>query len=97
MVFTRIVKLPVIAIIAIVTVVIAGRIAANTASNTSVVSETRVAEGFVLSGIDVLEKHNFKALAGRKIGLITNQSGINRAGVSSIELLHVAKNVKFQT
>jgi len=47
----------------------------------------------VLAGIDVLEKENFKRLAGRNIGLITNQTGIDRHGVSDIQLLHAAEQV----
>ena len=34
----------------------------------------------VLTGIDVLERDNFKPLEGRNIGLITNHTGRNRAG-----------------
>lgn len=47
----------------------------------------------VLTGIDVLEKEDFKRLHGRNIGLITNQTGINRQGVSDIQLLHAADEV----
>jgi len=47
----------------------------------------------VLTGIDVLEKENFKRLAGRNIGLITNQTGIDRHGRSDIQLLHAAQGV----
>ncbi len=47
----------------------------------------------VLTGIDVLEKEGFKPLAGHNIGLITNQTGINRNGISDIQLLHAAGNV----
>jgi len=47
----------------------------------------------VLTGIDVLEKEDFKRLAGRRIGLITNQTGIDRRGVSDIQLLHEAAHV----
>ncbi len=48
----------------------------------------------VLNGIDVLEKENFKALDGMKIGLVTNHTGRNRAGKSTIDVLNEAKNVK---
>ncbi len=51
------------------------------------------AETVVLTGIDVLEREGFKQLRGRNIGLITNQTGINRAGVSNIQLLHAARDV----
>jgi len=48
----------------------------------------------VLTGIDVLEKDGYRQLAGRKIGLITNQTGINRSGVSDTQLLHAASDVE---
>jgi len=48
----------------------------------------------VRSGIDVLEAGGFAALAGRKIGLITNQTGINRERRSTIDLLHGASNLE---
>jgi uncharacterized protein YbbC (DUF1343 family)/CubicO group peptidase (beta-lactamase class C family) len=47
----------------------------------------------VFNGIDVLERDGFAALAGMKIGLITNQTGINRERRSTIDLLAGASNV----
>jgi uncharacterized protein YbbC (DUF1343 family)/CubicO group peptidase (beta-lactamase class C family) len=47
--------------------------------------------GSVKSGIDVLEAHNFDILRGtggpRKIGLLTNQTGIDADGVRTIDVL----------
>jgi len=51
-------------------------------------------EGQVLSGLDVLERDGFAALAGRRVGLITNHTGINRKGVSNVELLRDAPSVQ---
>jgi uncharacterized protein YbbC (DUF1343 family)/CubicO group peptidase (beta-lactamase class C family) len=48
----------------------------------------------VLSGIDVLARDNFKQLAGLRIGLVTNQTGRDRSGHSTIDVLHKAANVK---
>lgn len=48
----------------------------------------------VLNGIDILEKENFKTLAGLKIGLVTNHTGRNLVGKSTIDILNEAKNVK---
>ncbi len=48
----------------------------------------------VLNGIDVLEKSGFKELEGKKIGLVTNHTGRNLAGKSTIDILHEAKNVE---
>lgn len=50
-------------------------------------------ESGVLNGIDVLERDGFGLLAGRRVGLITNHTGINRAGVATVQLLHESKAV----
>lgn len=47
----------------------------------------------VRNGIDALQSSSFEVLKGRKIGLITNQTGLNREGVSTIRLLHEAEGV----
>jgi uncharacterized protein YbbC (DUF1343 family)/CubicO group peptidase (beta-lactamase class C family) len=47
----------------------------------------------VLSGIDVLRANGFDALQGRRVGLVTNHTGIARDGTSTIDLLHGAKGV----
>jgi uncharacterized protein YbbC (DUF1343 family) len=46
----------------------------------------------VLLGIDILERDNFSILDGKKVGLITNQTGVNRKLISSVELFRNAKN-----
>lgn len=48
----------------------------------------------VLCGIDVLVRDGFKQLRGRKIGLITNHTGVDRDGRSTIDLLHAAEGVQ---
>jgi uncharacterized protein YbbC (DUF1343 family)/CubicO group peptidase (beta-lactamase class C family) len=48
----------------------------------------------VLTGIDVLERDNFKQLEGRNIGLITNHTGRDRAGRATVDVLAAAKNLK---
>jgi uncharacterized protein YbbC (DUF1343 family) len=53
-----------------------------------------VAEAKVLTGIDVLEREGFKQLAGMKIGLVTNHTGRNREGRSTIDVLNEAKAVR---
>lgn len=47
-----------------------------------------------LNGIDVLQRDGFESLQGRRVGLITNHTGINRDGVSTVRLLQDAENVK---
>jgi uncharacterized protein YbbC (DUF1343 family) len=41
----------------------------------------------VLNGIDVLREGNFELLAGKRIGLITNHTGLAADGTSTLELL----------
>ena len=50
--------------------------------------------GQTLTGIDVLEAQKFAQLVGKRIGLITNQTGIDRKGHSTIDLLAHAQGVK---
>jgi uncharacterized protein YbbC (DUF1343 family)/CubicO group peptidase (beta-lactamase class C family) len=47
-----------------------------------------------LNGIDVLSRDGFKLLEGKRIGLITNQTGRDRDGKSTIDLLFAAKGLK---
>ena len=47
-----------------------------------------------LTGIDVLEAQKFAPLAGKRVGLITNQTGIDRHRHSTIDLLAHAPGVK---
>jgi uncharacterized protein YbbC (DUF1343 family)/CubicO group peptidase (beta-lactamase class C family) len=48
----------------------------------------------VLTGIDVLERDGFKQLAGLRIGLVTNHTGRDSAGRTTIDVLHKAPGVK---
>lgn len=50
-------------------------------------------EELVLNGIDVLERDGFELLQGKRIGLITNQTGISRTRRSTIDLLASAEGV----
>jgi uncharacterized protein YbbC (DUF1343 family) len=45
-------------------------------------------------GSEVLAAQNFAILAGKRIGLLTNPSGVNSRGQSIIDVLHRAPNVK---
>jgi uncharacterized protein YbbC (DUF1343 family) len=47
-----------------------------------------------LTGIDVLEAQDFAPLKGKRVGLITNQTGVDRNGRSTIDLLAHAPGVK---
>ena len=48
----------------------------------------------VLSGIEILKRENFARLKGAKVGLVTNHSGTDIKGASTIDLLHQAPEVK---
>jgi uncharacterized protein YbbC (DUF1343 family) len=48
----------------------------------------------VLNGIDVLQADGFRLLRGKRVGLVTNQTGRSRAGVATIDLLYKAEGVK---
>ncbi len=48
----------------------------------------------VLLGIDVLEKENFQTLKGKRIGLITNHTGRDGSGKSTIDVLHETREVQ---
>ena len=50
----------------------------------------------VLNGIDVLERDQFEALDGMRVGLITNQTGVNRRRVTTIDLLHRSEKVNLK-
>ena len=48
----------------------------------------------VATGLDVLEAENFASLKGLRVGVITNQTGIDATGRSIVDLLHRAPGVK---
>ena len=48
----------------------------------------------VLAGIDVLARDGFAKLKGKRVGLITNHTGVARDGKSTIDLLHTAPGVQ---
>ena len=48
----------------------------------------------VMLGIDVLEADGFKAVAGKKLGLLTHAAGVNRRGESTIDVLRRAPGAK---
>jgi len=48
----------------------------------------------VLTGIDVIERDGFKQLAGLRVGLVTNHTGRDSSGHTTIDVLHKAAGVK---
>jgi uncharacterized protein YbbC (DUF1343 family) len=73
---------------------LAGRIGTVAAGAIRDVSTNRKPASDVLTGIDVLVRDNFRQLAGRKVGLITNHTGRSRDGQTTVKLLHKAEGVE---
>lgn len=65
----------------------AGARASSTAVHRDAAEHTR-------TGVDVLEDQNFVPLRGKRIGLITNQTGVDSAGRRTIDVLAHAPGVK---
>jgi uncharacterized protein YbbC (DUF1343 family)/CubicO group peptidase (beta-lactamase class C family) len=61
----------------------------DAAGNTSITEDAKV-----LNGIDVVARDGFKQLAGMRVGLVTNQTGRDVSGRSTIDVLFKAPNVK---
>jgi CubicO group peptidase (beta-lactamase class C family) len=61
---------------------------------TSLVAASITKPASALNGIDVLKRDGFSKLKGRRIGLVTNQTGVDRDGHSTIDLLHQAEGVQ---
>lgn len=54
----------------------------------------RNASAQVKTGLDVLVEENFQPLAGKRVGLATNESGITRDGRRNIDVFLSEKNIK---
>ena len=48
----------------------------------------------VKTGIEVLKEQNFRCLEGKRVGLITNPTGVDNGMRSTIDILHEAPNVR---
>ncbi len=48
----------------------------------------------VTTGLDVMQRDGFAALKGKKVGLVTNHSGINQRGEHILDLMHASPNVE---
>ena len=67
-----------------------------TGYNEAMPSEHHVAErnGAVLTGIDALEMQDFALLRGQRVGVLTNQTGVDASGRRTIDVLAHAQGVK---
>jgi uncharacterized protein YbbC (DUF1343 family)/CubicO group peptidase (beta-lactamase class C family) len=72
---------------------------AITGYNESMPAQRRVANrnGSVLTGIDVLEAQDFAPLKGKRVGLLTNQTGLDASGRRTIDILAHASGVSLTT
>jgi uncharacterized protein YbbC (DUF1343 family) len=61
---------------------------------TSLVVAARLKRATTLNGIDALKRDGFGKLKGRRIGLVTNHTGVDADGRSTIDLLHQAEGVQ---
>jgi uncharacterized protein YbbC (DUF1343 family) len=52
------------------------------------------AAALTLTGLDVLERDGFKELAGKRVGLITNQTSVDQNGVNAVDVFSKAGNFK---
>ena len=50
----------------------------------------------VLSGIDILHREKYAPLRGHRVGLITNQTGIDRTGARTVDRLREAPGVQLK-
>jgi uncharacterized protein YbbC (DUF1343 family) len=64
------------------------------ACNSNASSGTKSYEPRVLNGLDVLEKQDFEPLKGKRVGLITNATGVNIHLESNIDIMHRSPNVE---
>ncbi len=64
------------------------------AGASAVMEKRRSVQSDVRCGIDVLRNQEFAQLRGRRVGLITNQTGTDQEGNSTIRLLHESPQVE---
>lgn len=56
--------------------------------------DSNATDVMVKTGIEVLRDRNFAGLTGRRVGLVTNPSGVDRNLKSTIDILHAAPGVE---
>jgi uncharacterized protein YbbC (DUF1343 family)/CubicO group peptidase (beta-lactamase class C family) len=75
---------------------LAGRIGTVASSAVRAARQSRMPAGETLTGLDVLVRDGFQQLKGRKVGLITNQTGIDRQWKNAVGLLHAAPDLELK-
>lgn len=74
-----------------------GQIATESDGRNFTSPDHRTADEAVLPGIEVLRKSGFSALKGKRVGLITNPTGIDNTMKSTIDILAEAPEVELTT
>ena len=69
-------------------------LALATACATSATPRVATTSAGVVPGIEVLLSDSLHLIRGKRVGLLTNHSGRDRAGVSTVDLLHRAPGVR---
>ncbi len=64
-----------------------GRVATVVAAQVGIERQVSEESRAVRTGLDVLEEQNFGSLAGRRVGLITNHTGIDRQGRRNVDVM----------
>src|SRR3989338_6799157 len=52
------------------------------------------ARALVVTGLDAAEETDFEQFAGKRVGIITNQTGVDRQGRSSVDALFASRKAK---
>ena len=68
--------------------------AASEESGEGAAPAAQLSKGAVLPGVEVLLRDSLPLLEGKRVGLITNPSGRDREGRSTIDLLYHAPGVR---
>ena len=66
---------------------------AATPPSTAPITRNPLAPHPIMLGIDVLEADGFRQLQGKRVGLLTHPAGVNRRGVSTVDVLRRAPQV----
>lgn len=77
----------VLSLVAVLSVLTISSCNCASAKNDTVATKTK-------PGIEVLRDNNFKQLEGKRVGLITNPSGVDNSLKSTVDILHEAENVE---
>jgi uncharacterized protein YbbC (DUF1343 family) len=67
---------------------------ADSSAGDTTAATARAAAGQVIPGVEVLLSDSIHLIRGKRVGLITNHSGRDRNGTTTIDLLHKAEGVR---